>query len=238
VRVKSWVVIIRGKSRWWARHQVELQRRTKQPWAWRSRWRAEAETAQGTIRKTISQQKKCEHMCVGRWDIVCWVYARSVTMSRSRWTNEFWNSCFKGCPSYKAWQGVATPAILLITDIDLPLEKGGMILFYHWYCFTTAKGADWYCFTTATGHPYCFTTAKCDIVLPLKRWLFVLPLEKVILFYQLKCPSDSPALRRSQDRFLRPKIERFFWRAFSGRGITAREQLSRAVILARFEVIQ
>ena len=40
-------------------------------------------------------------------------------------------------------------------------------------------------------------------------------------------------LRRSQDQFLRPNrtifLERFF-----GRGITAREQLSRAVILARF----
>ena len=81
MRVRRWEVSITVKSRWWGRHQIELQRRTKQPRAWRSRWRAEAETAQGKIRNTNSQQKKWEHMCVGRWDIVYSYTRRIVTMS-------------------------------------------------------------------------------------------------------------------------------------------------------------
>ena len=40
--------------------------------------------------------------------------------------------------------------------------------------------------------------------------------------------------RRSQDWFSRQKSSDIFWRVFFWRGITAREQLSRAVILARF----
>ena len=40
--------------------------------------------------------------------------------------------------------------------------------------------------------------------------------------------------RRSQDWFSRQKSSDIFWRAFFWRGITAREQISRAVVLARF----
>jgi len=41
-------------------------------------------------------------------------------------------------------------------------------------------------------------------------------------------------IRRSQDQFSRQKSKAFFWRAFFWRGITAREQIARAVIHARF----